>query len=249
MIATVAEKEFRSLFYSPLAWALLSAVQIIIAFIFLQDLSDFIDSQAQLNPDTNPEGASFAVIAKMYAAAGFIMILVVPLLTMRMIAEERRNNTLTLLLTSPVTSCDIILGKFLGLMGYLLIVLLMLTLMPLSLYLGGTIDNGVLAANVLALFMLLASFTAVGLYFSTLTAEPAVAAATSMGTLLVLWILNIVVAANDGFSWLGYLSAQHHYGVLLQGVFSSMDIVYFLLLVILFLSLAVRRLNYERLQQ
>lgn len=248
MIFTIASKELRALFLSPLAWALLCAVQIVIAFIFLQDLSNYIDQQANINPETLPEGASLTVIAKMYATVGFIMILVVPLMTMRMIADERRQNTLTLLLSSPVTSRDIVLGKFVGVMGFFTIMHLLLTLMPLSLFMGGWIDSGLVSANILALFLLLCSFSAIGLYFSTLTSEPAVAAATTLGTLLLLWILNIVVATSEGFSWLGYLSAQNHYGVLLQGVFSSMDIIYFLILVFLFLTLAIRRLNYERIQ-
>ena len=248
MILSIAAKELRVMFLSPLAWALLCAVQLIVAFIFLQDLSNFIDQQAQLNPETNPEGASLAVMAKMYASVGFIMILVAPLMTMRLIADERRHNTLPLLLSSPVTSCDIILGKFLGIMAFFFIMHMLLTLMPLSLLLGGPIDIGVLVADSMALFLLLCSFAAIGLYFSTLTSEPAIAAATTLGTLLLLWILNIVISANDGFSWLGYLSSQNHYAVLLQGVFSTMDIIYFLLLIFLFLSLAVRRLNYERLQ-
>jgi len=248
MIFTIAAKELRSLFLSPLAWSLLCAVQIVVAFIFLQDLSDFVDLQANINPETNPEGASLAVIAKMFAAVGFVMILVVPLMTMRMIADERRHKTLSLLMSAPITSFEIVIGKYFGVMGFFLVMHLLLTLMPLSLFLGGEIDGGLLAANILALILLLCSFCAVGLYFSTLTSEPAVAAATTLGTLLLLWILNIVVSASEGFSWLGYLSTQNHYGILLRGVFSSMDVIYFLLLIFLFLSLAVRRLNYERTQ-
>jgi len=248
MILTIAAKEIRALFLSPLAWALLCAVQVIIAFIFLDNLSDFVDQQANINPDTHPEGASLIVIAQTYATVGFIMILVVPLMTMRMIADERRQKTLTLLLSSPVTSFDIVLGKYFGVMGFFLVMHIMLMLMPLSLYLGGSIDSGLLAADILALFLLLCSFCAVGLYFSTLTSEPAIAAATTLGTLLLLWILNVVVSSSGGFSWLTYLSAQNHYGVLLRGVFSSLDIIYFLILIFLFLSLAVRRLNYERIQ-
>ena len=248
MIMTIAAKELRGLFLSPLAWSLLCAVQIVVAFIFLQDLSNYIDQQATINPETHPEGASLAIIAKMYATVGFIMILVVPLMTMRMIADERRQNTLALLLSSPITVRDIVLGKFVGIMGFFMVMHLLLTFMPLSLFMGGWIDSGVVAANILALFLLLCSFSAVGLYFSTLTAEPAVAAATTLGTLLLLWILNIVIPTAEGFSWLGYLSAQNHYGVLLQGVFSSLDIIYFLLVIFLFLTLAIRRLNYERIQ-
>ena len=248
MILSIAAKELRSLFYSPLAWALLCAVQLIVAFIFLQDLSSYIDQQANIDPETSPEGASLAVMAKMYAAVGFIMILVVPLMTMRSIADERRHNTLSLLLSSPLTSLQIVLGKFLGMMGFFIVMHIMLTLMPLSLFLGGSIDIGVLLANVMALFLLFASFSAIGLYFSSLTTEPAIAASTTLGTLLLLWILNVVISASDGFSWLGYLSSQNHYAVLLQGVFSSMDVIYFLLIIFLFLSLTIRRLNYERIQ-
>ena len=167
---------------------------------------------------------------------------------MRLVAEERRHNTLSLLLSSPLTTIQIVLGKYLGIMGFFLVMHIMLTLMPLSLFLGGAIDVGVLVANMLALFLLLCSFSAIGLYFSSLTAEPAIAATTTMGTLLLLWILNVVISANDEFSWLGYLSSQNHYAVLIQGVFSSMDVIYFLLIIFLFLSLTVRRLNYERIQ-
>ena len=246
MIFTIAAKELRAMFLSPLAWALLCAVQLVVAFIFLQDLSNYIDSQANIKPEDLPEGASIAVIAKMYASIGFIMILVVPLMTMRMIADERRQNTLTLLMSSPVNANDIVLGKFVGLMGFFVVMQTMLLLMPLSLFLGGWIDSGLLSANALALFLLLCSFSAVGLYFSTLTSEPAVAATTTLGMLLFLWILNVVVPGAEGFSWLGYLSAQLHYGVLVQGVFSTLDVIYFLIVTLLFLALAVRRLNYER---
>ncbi len=248
MILTIAAKELRAMFLSPLAWALLCAVQVVVAFIFLQDLSNFIDHQENINPENLPEGASLAVIAKMYSSVGFIMILVVPLMTMRMIADERRQNTLALLMSSPLTTCDIVLGKFAGVMGFFVVMQTILLLMPLSLFLGGWIDSGIVTANVLALFLLICSFSAVGLYFSTLTSEPAVAAATTLGMLLLLWILNIVVPTAEGFSWLGYLSAQNHYGVLLQGVFSTLDIIYFLIVIFLFLTLAVRRLNYQRVQ-
>lgn len=248
MILTIAARELRALFFSPLAWSLLCAVQLVVAFIFLQDLSDYIEQQSKINPESMPDGASIAVIAKMFASAGFIMILVVPLVTMRMVADERRNNTLPLLLSSPVTSTEIILGKYVGVMGFFLVMHFMLALMPLSLFLGGTIDLGIFSSNMLALFLLLCSFTAVGVYFSSLTSEPTIAASTTLGVLLLLWILNIVVPGAEGFSWLGYLSAQNHYGVLLQGVFNSLDIIYFLLVTFLFLVLSIRRLNYERIQ-
>lgn len=248
MILTIAARELRALFLSPLAWSLLCAVQLVVAFIFLQDLSDYIEQQSKITPESLPDGASIAVVAKMFASAGFIMILVVPLMTMRMVADERRNNTLPLLLSSPVTSRDIVIGKYVGVMGFFLIMHLMLALMPLSLFLGGSIDLGIFASNMLALFLLLCSFTAIGVYFSSLTSEPTIAATTTLGALLFIWILNVVVPGAEGFSWLGYLSAQNHYAVLLQGVFNSLDVIYFLLLVFLFLALSIRRLNYERVQ-
>ena len=118
------------------------------------------------------------------------------------------------------------------------IVLLLIVLMPLSLLMGGTLDLGALAACILALVLLLAAYAAVGLYFSSLTRQPAVAAVSSYGLLLLLWMLDL--AGGGLFSYLGM---SGHFQRLAGGLVFSGDILYFLLLTAVCLTLTVRRLD------
>ena len=144
MIFTLAQRELRSLFLSPLAWAILAIVQFIMAYLFLSQLQEFILIQPKLATIENAPGVTELVIVPLYGSAAFIMMLVTPLLTMRLISEERRNQSLALLLSAPVSMTEIIIGKYLGMLGFVAIMILMMTLMPLSLYFGGTLDGGLL---------------------------------------------------------------------------------------------------------
>ena len=141
MIFTLAQRELRSLFLSPLAWAILAIVQLILAYLFLSQLQDFFLLQPQLAAIDKAPGVTELVIVPLYGSAAFIMMLVTPLLTMRLISEERRNKSLPLLMSAPVSMTEIILGKYLGMLGFAAIMIFMMTLMPLSLYFAGTLDS------------------------------------------------------------------------------------------------------------
>lgn len=247
MIFTIAARELRALFLSPMAWAILAVVQAIIAYFFLLYLDYFVQIQAQLANLQNAPGVSSVVVAPLFSTVAIVLLLIVPLLTMRLVSEERRNKTLSLLLSAPVSISEIILGKFVGIMGFLLMILLLITLMPLSLLAGGSIDGGLFGADLLALFLLLCSFASLGLYISTLTAQPTVAAVSSFGALLLLWIIDTAGSSGQN-TILAYLSMLNHYQALLRGIFNSGDIIYYLLFTALFLVLSIRRLDAERLQ-
>ena len=247
MILTLAGRELRSLFLSPLAWAILAVVQLVLGFMFLSQVDTFLQWQAQIAMLDNAPGITEVIVAPLLGNAAIVLLLVVPLLTMRLISEERRNQTLPLLFSAPISMSEIILGKYLGILSFLLIMVLLIALMPLSLLLGGNIDIGMLAAGLLGLTLMLASFSAIGLYISSLTSHPTVAAITTFGALLLLWILNWASnSAPDGV--LAYLSMLQHLQPLLRGVFNSADIAYFLLFIFCFLVLAIRRLDADRLQ-
>jgi ABC-2 type transport system permease protein len=176
--------------------------------------------------------------------------LVAPLLTMRLVSEEHRNRTLSLLLSAPVSMTEIILGKYLGILFFMLVMLGMVAAMPLSLLLGGHLDLGKLAGGVFGLGLLLAAFSAAGLFMSTLTTQPTVAAISTFGLLLLLWIIDWTSGARAEVSGvLNYLSLTRHYEPLLRGMFNSVDVAYYALFIVAFLVLAVRRLDAERLQQ
>ncbi|HTT08795.1 MAG TPA: ABC transporter permease [Gammaproteobacteria bacterium] len=251
MIRVIAARELKSLFLSPLAWAVLAVTQFLFAYMFLTQLEVYARNQARLAGLESAPGVTELVAAPLYSSAGVVLLLLAPLLTMRLIAEERRNDTLTLLLSAPINATEIVLGKFAGLMSFFLLMIAMLTLMPLSLSAGTSLDFGQLGACVLALLMLLAAFSALGIFISALTAQPMVAGIGTFGALLLLWIIDwaSTTGSSDKTSALfGYLSLDHHYQPLLSGVFSSADAGYFVLFTVMFLALAVWRVDADRLQ-
>ncbi len=255
MIKLIALRELKNLFLSPLAWAILAVVQIILCYQFLSQLEAYMQFQAQLSVLEKSPGITDLVIAPLLGGAAIVLLIIVPLLTMRLISEEQKNQTLSLLFSAPVSMTQIILGKYLGILGFLLILIAMIALMPLSLLMGTAIDLGQLAAALLGLCLLLASFAAAGLYMSTLTRHPAIAAISSFGLLLFLWMINWAGQSDqvEQFAQPGsdnvlvWFSLLNHFEPLLKGVFSSADIAYYLLFICLFLVLAIRRLERLRL--
>lgn len=247
MILTIALRELRALFLSPLAWSILASVQLILAFLFLGRIELYRLWQPQLLAMEEAPGVTEVVVGDLFGSAAIILLLVVPLLTMRLIAEERRNRTLTLLFSAPLSMTEIVLGKYLGILLFLLVLLGLIALMPLALLAGTRLDLGQLVSGLLGLALVLAGFAAVGLFMSTLTQHPAVAAIATFGMLLLFWILDWSGQGKGGGSLLAYLSLFNHYKPFLDGVFDTADFVYHLLLIATFLVLSIRRLDADRL--
>lgn len=247
MILTIATREFKSLFISPLAWTVLAILQCLLAYLFLTQVETFTLIQPKLANIDGAPGLTDIVVTPLYGNAGIILLLVTPLLTMRLICEERRNKTLTLLLSAPISTVDIIIGKYLGSLGLLLLLVCLITLMPLSLLIGGELDMGKLFANFLALLLLVSAFTAAGLFMSTVADHPTVAAMGTFGILLLLWILDWSAGMKEQRSEVfEYLSILRHFQNLQSGLISSVDISYFLLFTATFILLAIRSLDNDR---
>lgn len=249
-IWAIASTEFRRMFVSPLAWSILAVVQFILAWIFLLGLQEYL---TQIQPMSagmeDPPGISDLVVSALYLWAGIIMLAVMPLMTMRQFAEERMNQTLALLTSSPLSSTQIVLGKYFGLLLFVLLMIGLLSLMPLSLALGTQLDWGMLAAAVVGLTLLLASFAAAGLFLSALARQPVIAAVTTFGLLLFLVILYISGSSQAaGSEVFVYLSHFGHFLSFLEGMFDSSDLVYYLLFIGGFLILTIRKLDNDRLQ-
>lgn len=245
MIVAVARKELRALFGSPLAWSVLAVLQALLAYIFLGQLDAYLSLQPRLTQIANPPGVTEMVAAPLFSAAALVLLMAVPLLSMRLIAGERRDRTLVFLLSAPLTLTEIVAGKFLGLLLFLAAVATLPLLMALSLYAGGTLDLGLILANFLGLLLLAAAFAALGLFLSSLTASPTVAGIASLGAFLGLWVINM--AASDPDSALNTLSLLKHFESFNRGLIDTADIAYFLLFTALFLAFTVRRLDNERL--
>ena len=249
MIFTIAGRELRSLFLSPLAWTILGVVQFIYAYLFLSQVDTFLALQSRLATLDGAPGVVDIVVAPLFANAAVLLLLITPLITMRVLSEERRNHTLSLLFSAPISMTEIIVGKYLGVLSFILILIGMLALMPLSLMVGTDLDLGKFAAGLLGLTLVVSAFTAIGIFMSSLTEQPTIAAISTFGLLLLLWILDWAGSTGMPSSGLlGYLSVLHHYEPLLKGLFSSVDVIYYLLIIILFLVFSIRRLDADRLQ-
>ncbi|MDQ7016113.1 MAG: ABC transporter permease subunit [Gammaproteobacteria bacterium] len=246
MIFTVAQRELKVLFLSPLAWVVLALVQFIVAYLFLLHLDQYLLIQPQLATLDNPPGVSEYLIARLFLPASSIYLMVMPLLTMRLISEELQSGSFALLLSAPISMTEIVLGKYLALMGLLSLMLLLTALMPLSLLMVVPVDLAALALAVLGCWLLLAAFAAIGLYFSSLTAQPLLAAVGAFALLLFLWLIN-ATGQSEGAELLDYLALSAHLRGFLSGVLQSVDLIYYLLLVVAFLGLAIRRLDNMRL--
>ncbi len=251
MILTIGARELRSLFLSPLAWSILAVVQLILAYIFLAQTEQFLQYQSRLAGMQGAPGLTDIVVIPVFRVTAVVLLLVTPLLTMRLVSEERRNRTLALLLSAPVSMTEIILGKYLGIMAFLFCMLALISLMPLSLLTGGSLDFGLMLSGLFGLMLVTASFAAAGLFLSTMTEQPTVAAISTFGLLLLLWILDWAgsTGTEDKDAVLAYLSLLTHYDALLKGVVNTKDIVYYLLFTVTFLVMSIRRLDAERLQE
>lgn len=243
-VFTIARHEARRIFVSPLAWAVLAITQVIFGWIYIGMLMQYLRNFEMADQYT---GVSDYIGGGLYGTATIVMLLVMPLMTMRLFAEERKSNTLTLLLSAPVSLVDIVLGKFLGLLVFVSAIILMLAAMPAALLPAVSLDIGRLAAGLLGLFLLASAFGAAGMFISSLTREPTIAAIGSFGLLLLVWLLRMPAQFDSKLKEVfDYLSLISHYQDLISGLFTTADVVYYVLFTALFLWLTVLRLDMER---
>jgi ABC-2 type transport system permease protein len=255
MILTIAGKELKALFASPLAWVLLTMMQIIVGYGFLKRLDDFLQIQPQLSRMPSPPGVTELVTGPTFATVATVLLFAVPLLAMRLVAEERRNQTMVLFLSAPVSITEIVLGKFFGITVFLLLIIGLVTLMPLSLAVSAQLDYGLLLSLTVGLVLLAAAFSAVSLYVSCLTMHPMAAALGGFSVLLAMALMG--EPAGDGLRARGWhvpaalaqvFSPFKNFEPFGKGLIDTYSIACWLLLTVFFLVLAVRRLDALRLR-
>ncbi|MCH9828029.1 MAG: ABC transporter permease [Pseudomonadota bacterium] len=241
---TIASAEFRRIFVSPLAWAVLAVLQIIAGYVFAVTLYQISANPTALNDFL---GVSDYVGANIFGFMTVLYLLVMPLMTMRAFSEERKSGSITLLFSAPVSLSQIVLGKFMGLFGFMLVMLLLVALMPLSLMFSTDLDLGRIAAGLFGLLLMLMAFGAAGLFVSTLTKEPTIAAIGGFGLLLLVWLVNVMAYQEGAYAEVfKQISLLSHYENLRRGVFNTSDVTYYLLFCALFLWGSVQRLDMER---
>jgi ABC-2 type transport system permease protein len=246
MILTIAGKELRSLFASPMAWVILALLQLLLGMFFTNAVGRYFEAMQTVMRPEERMGFTAFVMPQVFGVAVLVLMTAVPLLTMRQIAEERKSHTLVFLFSAPVSLFEIVLGKFTGLMVFVSVVVTLLVAMALSMHVATDLDTALVLTNALGMWLMAASFAALGIFMSSLTQQPIIAAIMSFIALLGLVIVDNFAA--DPESPLNYLSMMRHFEPLSSGVVSTTDIAYFILFITTFLVLTVRRLDADRLR-
>ncbi len=240
MIWHLASREWKRLFRTPLGWFVLAAAQLAQGMVFLQ----LVDTYQRSPATAAGSGATYQVASLSLASSGYIALLVIPILSMRMISEERRLHSLPLLLSSPLSSTQIILGKYLGFNAYALLLPLFSLLMSLSLAGATRLDFGMLTAAGLGSMLLISAYTAISLFCSAASRAPALAAVSSLTILILLWSTTVFHSGIIELDQImNLISWPQHLQPLLQGIVDTRNLLFFLLVIVLFLGLAVLQLH------
>jgi len=238
----IARKELKQLFTSLIAYVALAMFFLVTGFLFFSLIGVYTSQVLQLQgpppPDFDPTRIIFSPL---FQDASFVLILLVPILTMRLVSDEDRVHTMELLATSPITSTAIVLGKYLAAMVLFLVLLAISAYMPLALATMGRLDWGLLAATYIGLLLLGSAFLAIGLFASTLNENQIVSAAIGFALLLLFWVLGFAQQASGSTvqQVLSSLSFSTHFSNLASGIVDTQDIVFFLSLSGFFVFLAV----------
>ena len=235
---SIAKREFLSYFNSPLAYVVICATQLILGTLFFLFKGGF----------WQVDRASLDRLFE-YAPYGLCM-LVVPVITMRLIAEEKASGTLEMLITLPVDDWEVIMGKYLGAMGLVMTLILSTVLYPIMMFVFpwklGSIDMGPVLTGYLGLTLMSAAAVAIGLLVSTVTRSQVIA---FFITFLINFVLVFLNYASDAFGGstvgavLGLISFQQHLSTFARGVIDSRSVVYFVSLTVFCLMVAFRSLE------
>lgn len=253
-IRALVEKEWRHYFGSPIAYVTLFVWALVFGFFFFVGLRYFLLDSMQAAQQM--EFSSFRLslnerlIRGLLLNAAVVSLFVMPMITMRLFAEERRQGTIELLGTSPITNLQIILGKFVAAFGlYALMVLVALSNLAL-LWHYATVppEWKPVATGALALLLVGASFLSLGLFLSTLTANQIVAGILTFGLALIFWVLSwLNEPGGSGFtSVLAYLGITNHIDDMVKGVLDLKDVVFYLSFIVFGLFLAHQSVESQR---
>jgi ABC-2 type transport system permease protein len=245
---TIARRELFSYFTSPIAYIVLAMFAVIFGFFFYSAVAIFVNfsTQAAMQPGAAPPmNVNQFIVQPTLGNFGIILLLLTPLVTMRLFAEEKRSGTIELLLTSPVGDYEIIFGKWLGAM-LLYACMLGVSLVNLSiLFIVSTPDWQAMLVGYLGLLLMGGAFLAVGAFVSTLTRNQIVAGAVTFCLFLLFWVLDWASAYNT--STIGrlcsYLAIAPHFEQFSKGVIEIKDAVYYLSAIATGLFLSKRSLE------
>ena len=245
---TIYKREMKYYAASPVAYVVFITYLFLVGLMFMRSLSEFSDVSSQMQ---NPVFQQYYgqqklnisdVVQGFFGIAGFFLIFVLPLLTMRLMAEEKRMGTTELLFSYPVRDSQVLFGKYFASLTLVVLLFALTTVCPLMVWAWGAPENGVILAGYLGLFLLAAGFLAFGLFVSASTDNQVIAAVVPFGVMFLLWLSAYVIqdmpqAARD---FLFEFSATQHYMTFISGSIGLKGVAYNLCFAFLSLFMALQ---------
>ena len=233
-VIAIIKKELSSYFNSPIAYIFISVFLVISSWIFFRNF--FLIGQVTTD--------------NYFYLLPWIFLFIIPATTMRLWAEEKKNGTMEILLTWPVSAKELVLGKFFASLIFIIITLLISISLPISLSFVGNLDWGIVIVSYLGAILLAAALLAIGLFISSLSENQIIAFIAGVALSFVLFIIgeNIILFSLPNF-WaavFSHLGLGQHFASISRGVIDSRDIIYYLSIIIFFLFLNTQRIRSER---
>jgi len=251
-ILAIARKELKSYFASPIAYIVIGVFALLYGFFFTVMLSFFVRESMQMGQFGmgGPQSMNLnqMLIRPLLQDVAIIVLFMMPAITMRTYAEEKRSGTIELLLTSPLTDFQIIMGKFLGALAFYCVMLAVSMIHIAILFIYGRPELKVVLSAYLGLVLLGASFISLGLLISSLTKNQIVAAVVTFGVFLFLWVINWIASFSGPTmdTLANYLSIIQQYDDFGKGVLDTSHIIYYLSFITFGLFLTAKAVDSER---
>lgn len=238
----VCKKEIKTYFTSPIAYVAITVFLVLVGFFFYSLIRWFNIQSMQMaqNPYYFQQmNINQMVFSPLFHNISIILLLMIPLLTMRLFSEEKKSKTDELLYTSPISVNQIILGKYLASLFVLSVMLMLTGILAIFTFVYGNPELKPILVGYLGLFLMGAAFMGIGIFFSSSTENQIVAAVLTFGSLLLFWILNWASLFAGGIwkSVLNYVSFFQHFDDMTKGILDTTDIVYYLSFIFLGLFL------------
>jgi ABC-2 type transport system permease protein len=245
------KKEMRVYFTSPIAYAVFAVFTIVVGFFFFAVFNYYqlISQQAAMNPMAARDlSVTEGVLRPLFQNISVIMLFMLPIVTMRLFAEEKRSGSIELLLTYPIRDGEVLLGKYLAALSVMIGMLALTLAYPAMVASAAQLEWGTLLTGYLGLILQGAAFIAIGIMISSLTENQIVAALATFGTLLMFWVVSWAAeSAPMGLRQvLSHLSITEHFETFAKGVIDTKDLIYYLNLTIVSLFLTLRSLESKR---
>lgn len=249
-IRALFRREIREYFCSPVAYVILAVFVTLTGFFFYLLTSEFLayslrTESHHIRGVMQTPNLNEMVIRPLFSTTGFLCMLLLPMVSMRLIAAERRSGTIQLLLTSPIRSWELALGKYAASLGFYLVMVMMTGAYLLPLFYYSSPDIQPVLVGMLGLALMGAAFLALGLFVSSLTQSQIVAGTLTFGLLFLFWIVSWAGENTSGSVrvFLEYISLYQHHQDMAKGILNSSDIVYYASLIFLGLFLTTKRLE------